>query len=126
MTYPARTIFVFGLYLLGLGVVLVLAPNLLLSVFRIPPTSEIWVRIVGVLVLEFAACYIVAGQKNWEGFIAITIPLRCAVMVFFAAFVFLLNAPVAFLLFGATDLAFALWTWSATRKVGTSNVRSVA
>jgi hypothetical protein len=126
MTYPAKTIFVFGLYLLGLGVVLVLVPNLLLSVFRIPATSEVWIRVVGVLVLEFAVCYVVAAQKNWEGFIAITVPLRLSVMVFFAAFVFLVDAPSALLLFGATDLAFALWTWNAIRKSGAANVRSVA
>ena len=126
MTYPAKTIFVFGLYLLGLGAVLVLAPNLLLSVFRITGTSEVWIRVVGMLVLEFGVCYVVAAQKNWEGFIALTVPLRFSVMVFFAAFVFFANAPMALLLFGATDLAFALWTWNATRQSGASNVRSVA
>ena len=126
MTYPAKTIFVFGLYLLGLGVVLVLVPNLLFSVFRIPATSEVWIRIVGVLVLEFSVCYVLAARKNWEGFIALTVPLRLSVMVFFTAFVFLLDAPPALLLFGATDLAFALWTWSACRKGGGAKVRSVA
>ena len=126
MTYPAKTIFVFGLYLLGLGVVLMLVPNVLLSVFRISATSEVWIRIVGMLVLEFGVCYVVAAQKNWEGFIALTVPLRVSVMVFFAAFVFFLKAPTALLLFGATDLAFALWTWSATRKGGAGNARSVA
>ena len=126
MTYPARTIFVFGVYLLGLGVALVLVPNLLFSVFRIPPTSEIWIRIVGTVVLEFGVCYVVAARKNWEGFIAITVPLRASVMLFFAAFVFLASAPTALLLFGATDLAFALWTWSAIRKGSVSNVPSPA
>jgi hypothetical protein len=126
MTSPAKTIFVFGLYLLGLGVVLVLEPNLLLSVFRIPVTSEVWIRVIGVLVLEFGVCYVVAAQKNWEGFIALTVPLRLSVMVFFAAFVLLLNAPPALLLFGAADLAFALWTWNAIRRRGAPNAGSVA
>ena len=126
MTYPAKTIFVFGLYLLGLGVVLVLEPNLLLAVFRIPVTSEVWIRVIGMLVLEFGVCYVVAAQKNWEGFIALTVPLRLSVMVFFAAFVFLVHAPPALLLFGAADLAFALWTWSAIRKRGAANVQSLA
>ena len=125
MTHPAKTLFVFGLYLLGLGVALVLVPNLLLSAFGIPGTSEVWIRVVGVLVLEFSGCYIVAARKNWEGFIAITVPLRLSVMAFFAAFVFLIGAPSALLLFGATDLAFALWTWNAIRKGG-ANERSVA
>ena len=116
MTYPAKTLFVFGVYLLGLGVVLVLDPNLLLSLFRVAATAEIWIRVVGMLVLEFGVCYVVAAQKNWAGFIALTVPLRLSVMVFFAAFVFLAHAPAALLLFGAADLAFALWTWSAIRK----------
>ena len=126
MTYPARTVFVFGIYLLGLGVTLVLVPNLLFSVFQIPATSEVWIRTVGVLVLEFAVCYLLAARRNWQGFIALTVPLRMSVMVFFAAFVFLVGAPPALLLFGATDLAFAVWTWSAIRKSGSSSARSVA
>ena len=126
MSYPAKTLFVFGLYLLGLGVALVLQPNLLLSLFGIAPTSEVWIRVIGMLVLEFGVCYVVAARKNWEGFIALTIPLRLSVMLFFATFVFLVQAPPALLLFGAVDVAFALWTWSAFRKGGTSAVRSTA
>ena len=117
MTYPAKTVLVFGLYLLGLGAMLVLAPNFLLSLFRIPATPEVWIRVVGMLVLELGVFYVVAAQRNWQGFIALTVPLRLSVIVFFAAFVFLGDAPTMLLLFGATDFAFAVWTWTANRRI---------
>jgi hypothetical protein len=123
MTYPAKTVLVFGIYLLGLGTALVLVPNLLLSLFQISATSEVWIRVVGMLVLELGVFYVAAARKNWQGFIALTVPMRLSVIVFFAAFVFLANAPTMLLLFGATDFAFAAWTWTATRTMALSNAR---
>jgi hypothetical protein len=69
------------------------------------------------LVLELGVFYVVAARGNWQGFILLTIPLRLSVIFFFAAFVLLANAPATLILFGVTDFAFALWTWTATRSV---------
>lgn len=124
MTYPAKTVLAFGLYLLGLGALLVLAPNLLLSAFGIPATPEVWIRVVGMLVLELGVCYVAAARGNWQGFIQLTIPLRLSVIFFFAAFVLLARAPSTLVLFGAADFAFALWTWTATRSVRQAEPRS--
>jgi hypothetical protein len=41
--------------------------------------------------------------------------LRASVIFFFAAFVSAGLAPLVLMLFGAVDLAFALWTWRALR-----------
>ena len=52
MSKSAFTIKVFGVYLLGLGILLALVPNLLLSPFGIPPTNEVWIRVLGVVVIN--------------------------------------------------------------------------
>jgi uncharacterized membrane protein len=113
MSNPARSLFVFGVYLLGLGGALILAPNMLLVIFDIAPTTEVWIRVVGMLLLFLGVYDISAAKGNWSGFIALSVPLRMSVIVFFAGFVLLFGAPKMLLLFAAVDFAFALWTWSA-------------
>src|SRR5438445_399079 len=50
MTPAARSIRVFAVYLLLLALVLLIAPNPLLQAFGLPPTSHVWIRVVGLLV----------------------------------------------------------------------------
>jgi hypothetical protein len=51
MSYAAKTVFFFGCYLLALGAALVLVPNVLIGLFQFPQTSEVWVRVTGMLSL---------------------------------------------------------------------------
>ena len=39
----------FGVYVILTGITLAIAPNALLAVLGLPPTTEIWIRVVGVL-----------------------------------------------------------------------------
>jgi uncharacterized membrane protein len=110
MSHPARSITVFAGYLVLLGLTLLVAPNLLLTTFGIPPTNEVWIRIVGLLVLILAFYYIQAARKEMTDFFRWTVPARSAVIVFFVAFVFLGWVKPVLILFGAIDLAGAIWT----------------
>jgi hypothetical protein len=116
MTAAARSIQVFGVYLLLLGATLLAAPNLLLGVFGIAPTDEVWIRVVGMLAGILGVYYLRAAQAGLTAFFGWTVPVRLSVPVFFAAFVLLDMAPAVLLLFGAVDAAGALWTWSALRR----------
>ena len=51
MSSAARSVYAFSFYLFALGFVLTVAPNLLLRIFGIPETNEVWIRVVGMLVL---------------------------------------------------------------------------
>ena len=51
MSKSAKTIVVFGLYLVGMGFSFLLAPNMLFGLLGLPPTDEVWSRVVGVLAL---------------------------------------------------------------------------
>ena len=116
MSYPAKTMFAFGCYLLLFGAALLLVPNLLLGFFNIPPTSEVWIRIVGMLVIFLGIYYLVAARSELRPFMVWSVRLRASVILLFGAFVILGLAPLVLLLIAAVDLGGALWTWSALRK----------
>jgi hypothetical protein len=114
----ARSLFVFGLYLCALGLALLLAPNTLLRLFGAPPTDEVWIRVVAMLVLCLSFYYVSAARAGLKDFIRWTVWGRVAVIFYFTAFVVLLSAPKALLLFGLVDLLAAAWTWLALKADG--------
>jgi hypothetical protein len=116
MSRAAKSLLVFGIYLCGLGLALLLVPNLLLQVFGVSPTNEVWIRIIGMLVLCLSFYYVLAARNELTLFIRWTVWARIAVIFYFAAFVLLVSAPKAILLFGLIDLLAALWTWLALKK----------
>ena len=115
MSYNARTVFVFGIYLVVLGITLIAVPNLLLSAFGFPATNEVWIRVVGMLVLILAFYYSQAARKELTVFFQWTVYARASVIVFFLTFVVLGFAKAALILFGAVDLLGAIWTGLALR-----------
>lgn len=116
MTLPARTLFVFGCYLAVIGVVLLLSPNTLLVPFGLVPTSEVYVRILGMLALFLATYYVLAARANLVPLIRWSVVLRSLPILFFSAFVLAGLAPPALIAFGVVDLAAAGWTWWALRR----------
>jgi hypothetical protein len=116
MSQAAKSLFVFGIYLCGLGLVLLLVPNLLLQVFGVPATNEVWIRINGMFLLCLSFYYVQAARSELRILIRWTIWARIAVIFFFAAFVLLVSAPKALLLFGLIDLLSAIWTLLALKE----------
>ncbi|WP_347901894.1 hypothetical protein [Pseudomonas purpurea] len=116
MSHSGKTVFVFGLYMLLLGMPLLIAPNLLLPLFGFALTDEVWIRVMGQLALYLGIYYVWAGRKNQREFIALTVPIRLSVIVFFALFVAAGLVPPVLLLLGLPDLCSATWTWRALRQ----------
>lgn len=115
MTRSARSVFVFALYLLVLGTTLLLVPNLLLALFGIVETSEVWIHVVGMLVVILGFYYLEAARHDLIPFFYATVYARCAVLVSFVAFVVIGLAPPILILFGTIDAAGALWTQTSLR-----------
>lgn len=115
MTKPAQTLFFFALYLIVLGIVLLLAPNRLLGVFGLEPTGEVWIRVVGMLVLFLAVYYVIAARANFLPMLEASVRVRVTVPIFFGVFVALGWAPPTLLLLSIVDVAGAAWTWLALR-----------
>lgn len=115
MSKSARSVFVFGLYLVVLGIVLLVVPNFLLGMFFLPSTTEVWIRVVGMLLLFFGFYYAQAARKEMVDFFQWTVYVRSTVILFFAVFVLLGFASPPLILFGVVDLLGAIWTGLALR-----------
>jgi uncharacterized membrane protein len=116
MTAAAKSVCYFGFYLYVAGLTLIAAPNFLLDTLQLPATSEVWIRVVGVLVLCIGFYYHRAGAENMHAFFKYTIPTRVFVCIAFIAFVLLHYVGAALIIFGAADFAGACWTWMALKK----------
>jgi hypothetical protein len=116
MSSAAKSVFVFGIYLVGLGAALLTVPNLVIGTFAFPATGEVWIRVVGVLVLCIAYYYIRSAQADHLDFCRWTVQVRTFVFVAFAALAALRLARPALVLFGAVDLVGAAWTLAELRR----------
>jgi hypothetical protein len=113
MSPAARSINVFGYYLLALGVVLLVAPNVLLQMFGLPPTSEVWIRVVGMLVAFLGLYYRVAAAAELRPIFQMSVLVRGSVPLFFLLFVLAGWVQWPLVLFGVIDALGAAWTWQA-------------
>ena len=68
MSNSAKSIFVFGIYSLILGITFLIIPNILLSLFGFQTTNEVWIRVIGMLLFLLAFYYIQAARKNFTAF----------------------------------------------------------
>jgi len=116
MSKSAFSVRVFSIYMFVLGVLLIVTPNTLLSIFRVPHTTEIWIRVAGVLVIIIGYYYFMASGKEMTDFYEWSVYARLSVLVFFLGFVILGLAPAVLVLFGLIDAVAALWTASCLRK----------
>ena len=115
MSKSARSIFVFGLYVAVLGIMLIVVPNFLLRTISRTSTTEVWIRVVGLLLLYLGFYYTQAARKEMTDFFRWTVYTRSTVIVFFAAFVLLGFARPPLVMFGVIDLLGAIWTGLALR-----------
>jgi hypothetical protein len=104
------SVLVFGSYLVGLGLTLLLAPNFLLGIFGIPRTDEVWVRILGVVLAVIGYYQIQGGRTGSEWFMRASVLGRAGIAMTLFGLVVVGAAPPVIALFGAVDLAGALWT----------------
>lgn len=115
MSRGAMSVFVFSIYLYILGAVLVVTPGTLLKVFDFPEPDDLWIRVVGMLVIILGFYYSHAARAEFRPFLVWTVIGRTSVLLFFIAFVIADIAPPALILFGVVDFAAAIWTFFAMR-----------
>lgn len=115
MSKAALSVFVFGIYVIVLGVILMVIPNVLLSIFGIPATTEVWIRVVGMLIFLIGYYYIQASrnEKKMISFYRWTVHARSSVIVFFIIFVAFGFVTPLLILFGVVDLLAEIWTWKS-------------
>lgn len=115
MNRAARSILVFGVYVVLLGASLSIAPDFLLGLFGLPAAREIWIRVLGVVVFVLGAYYVQAAREQVTAFFRWTVWGRSVALAAVVALVLGYKAPPVLMLFGAVDAAGALWTALALR-----------
>ncbi len=115
MSAVGRSLVVFGWYLAAFGALLVFVPNLAFAVFGLPPTEEVWIRVVGLLVLVIGYLDVRMGREEFLPYARFTVHARVAVLVVMVGFVLAGLAKPILILVGAIDFAGALWTGAALR-----------
>ena len=73
MSKSAFSLRVFSIYMFALGLVLAVAPNLLLSFFGFPETHEVWIRVVGMLALIIGYFEFMASRNEMPAFFRWTV-----------------------------------------------------
>ena len=115
MSKSAFSAKVFAIYLFILGPVLIFAPNFLLNVFGIPPSTDVWIRVVGLLVFMLGVYVWVAAKHDNRPFLQASVYTRIVVFLVLSAFAFLGLASPMLALFGVIDLCGGLWTYYALK-----------
>ena len=116
MSCAARSLKCFAIYLMLLGLVLVLVPNLILTLFKMTPTTEVWIRVVGVLTFNIGVYYWYAARSESRPLFWATVYTRALVLASFAVFAALQMSEPVLVLFGAVDFGGGLWTLQALRR----------
>ena len=118
MSGASKSLLVYSIYTLGLGLTLLLVPNIPLPIFGLPEAHEVWIRVAGMTVIFLSIFYFIAARNDFMPFFVASVWFRFAVVGFFAAFAAAGFTSWNILLFTPLDVLFALWTLFELRKAG--------
>ncbi len=105
-------------YVLVAGTSLLLFPNFLLGIFGLEPTHEIWIRVLGMLVLALSFYYYAMYKNGGKEVIRATVQGRLFFCAGLVAFVVLGMVKPVLLGFAVVETGLALWTLSEIRGGG--------
>ena len=118
MSHAARSIAVFSVYLFINGLGFLAIPNSLLPLLDLPPANEPWIRGLGIVITVMALYHAVAAGTELVPFFKATVVGRTFVLVSLVTLYLTGTVPRQLILFGVTDVGFALWTLLALRADG--------
>ena len=103
------------IYVIGAGLPSVFFPNTFLEICGFEPTSEIWIRVLGLLLLAFSFYYYAMVKNGTPEVIKATIYGRTFFSLGLIAFVIVGIAKLPLLGVAVSELALTAWTWSELR-----------
>jgi hypothetical protein len=115
MSRSAFSAKVFAVYLFFVGGMLAVVPNVLLPLFRLAPTGEVWVRILGVIAFNLGVYVWIAAKHENKPFLEASVVTRILAFAAFSTYVVTGLASPMIGLFAAIDLSGAIWTYLALR-----------
>ncbi|GGD96612.1 hypothetical protein [Planktosalinus lacus] len=118
MSKSAKSVFIYGLYLALNGLLLLCVPNLLLNSLGIEPTTEVWVRLAGILLMAISVYYFLAAKYELVVIMKATAFIRFTIIFFFTAFVFLKWVSPSIVIISVIDFLGGAWTFIMLKKEG--------
>jgi hypothetical protein len=106
-----RSVFVFGLYSLVMGIVLLFLPNMVLPLFHLPVAGEPWLNLLGFVLVCSSYYYIRMALSGNLQFAKYTTHTRFAAPLVVFYLIASGKADWHFLSFGIVDGIGGLWTW---------------
>ena len=115
MTAAARSMLVYSIYAFGLGLALLLVPNIPLPIFGLPEAKDVWIRVAGMTVLFLAMLYFTSARNEYRAIFVASVPIRFAVPFIFGAFAAAGYTSWNLILLTPFDVLFAIWTLASLR-----------
>ena len=94
-----------------MGAALITIPNWLLPLFNFAPTSEIWIKMLGLFTFTTGIYYFFAAANQQYAFYKATIFGRLFFFLMTVVFVIIYHQPFTLALIGSVDLMGGLWTY---------------
>ena len=118
MSPTAKSIFYYSFYMMGMGLGSFFIPNLILGLFGLAPTTEVWIRMLGLLAFCAGILYCYCARTNQTGFFRISVPERVIFFLGTVVLVVFMQFPPVLALIGSVDLLGAIWTAWTSRRSG--------
>ena len=99
------------IYVLLAGAQLLFIPNVLLGIVGLEPTTEIWIRLMGMLVIVLSIYYYYMAKYGNDKVVWATVLGRLIFCGGLVVFVLLGLAKPALIGFAIVETGLALWTW---------------
>lgn len=111
----AKSVLAYGVYIIIIGAAFLLFPNFGLRLMGLKTTTEVWIHLMSWFVIWVGIYYIVSALSESRAFITATVLGRPTFILLSSVIVALGLIEPIFLLFGAIDLATAVWTYVLIR-----------
>lgn len=112
------SIIAYSAYLGTAGLCMALIPNVLIPLFGLEPTDEVWVRLFGFLAFVLGVKGIQGARQGYVRMMQLDVYTRLTFGVFLTVLVLMGLSPPVLLAFAVIDLAAAAWTEVALRRAG--------
>jgi hypothetical protein len=116
MIPASRSILVFGIYSLLMGMVLLFFPERILPVVGLPVSNEPWLNLLGFVLICSSYYYIRSAMSGNRDFASYTTHARFAAPLVVILLIAAGKADWHFLSFGIVDGLGGLWTWLALKQ----------
>lgn len=109
-----RSMQIWALYTLVLGLGLLAVPNLILETFGVERTTEVWIRVLGAALLAIDMIYWSLTNRRNPAALRVTVYERVFTAAILVVLAFI-HGPWQLTLFAVIEVAGASWTWIALR-----------